>query len=109
MMLYVPYGIYDSYCTNYRTENGSLPYNTQYEKFRIDGFQNITVAPSAFMNDSGRVALTPQNNMKMGTDLTSDFNKIEIVRQIRLWQIAMHYVLGYQIADTEAIWVNDQA
>lgn len=109
MNLYVPYNKYDAYCENYRDLHGNLPYNQQYEKFRVDGFSNVKIVPASWMNNVNRVILTKKENLIMGTDSLSDLNKIETVKQVRVLQIAMHFTVGYNFADEDVLYINDQA
>jgi hypothetical protein len=108
MQLYVPFGKYDAYCENYRSTYGNLPYNTKYEKISVDGFSNVDIVPASWMNNVGRVVLTQKENLIMGTDSLSDLNKIETVKQIRVLQMAIHFTLCYQFADSEVLYINDQ-
>ncbi len=109
MNLYVPYAKYDAYCENYRSTYGALPYNNKYERLSVDGFSNVKIVPASWMNNVGRVILTPKENIVMATDALSDFNKIDTVKQIRVLQCAIHFTLCYNFADAEALYINDQA
>jgi hypothetical protein len=109
MKMYVSYAVHDFYLENYRATHGALNYNNGYIKNTLDGFENIEIVKAGWLNSSQRVILTPMENLVMGTDLLSDTNKIDIIPDIRALKMALQFVLCYQIADLESIWVSDQA
>ncbi len=75
------------------------------------------VKPASWLGTSRRMILEPANaadgfrglNLHMGTDLISDMNQIEVIRQHYKLDYAIKLGLGFQIADLNAIWINDQA
>jgi hypothetical protein len=107
-VLLVPYALYDNYNFNYRGLFGGVTWNAGYVKRQLDGFPNITIMPCAFFGNSRRVVLTKTSNIGFGTDLLFDFEKMQIIPDIRVLKIAMHYVLAYQFADLRELYVNDQ-
>lgn len=107
-VLYVPYAKYDAYNFNYRALFGGVTWNAGYVKRQLDGFPNVTIMPCAFLGSSGRVMLTKTSNVGFGTDVLFDFEKMQIIPDIRVLKIAMHYVLAYQFADLREVYVNDQ-
>lgn len=108
LKMYMSYAVSDLFLEDYRTRYGGV-YDMEYIRKKLDGFQNIELVPAGWLNNSQRVILTPMENLVMGTDLISDLNKIEMVKDIRTLKLAIHFILCYEIADLESIWVSDQA
>lgn len=75
------------------------------------------VKPASWLGTSRRMILEPANagdgfrglNLHMGTDLLTDMNQIEVIRQHYKLDYAIKLGLGFQIADVNAVWINDQA
>lgn len=67
------------------------------------------IKPCSWMVGSGRVIMTPKENIYMGTDLLSDINEIEVVKS-ELWsmKVGISNEIGFQFRDPKAIWCNDQ-
>ena len=56
---------------------------------------------------SNKLILTPQMNLKFGTNKMSDMNAIRMVEKEWTQNIGIRFVMGLQIADTEVLFVND--
>ncbi|MDX5447254.1 MAG: hypothetical protein LPK47_02655, partial [Bacteroidota bacterium] len=75
------------------------------------------VKPVTWLGDSRRLIATPavvtggrvrSANLLMGTDMLSDGNKIHTNEQLWTIEGGIAMVIGFQIRDLDAIWVNDQ-
>ncbi|WP_299755269.1 hypothetical protein [uncultured Pontibacter sp.] len=111
MNIYCSYEDYDAYCENYQTKNGALPYNTQYEHVYLEGSnRRAKLVPKAGFGDSRRIIMTPLENMCIGVDLASDQEKIGI-NNADVWVVKFYaaFAYGLQIAQLDALFVNDQA
>lgn len=53
---------YHFYCKDYRTSNGSLPYNTQFDKKSLDGAANVEFVPLSNVPEDFML-LTPKSNI----------------------------------------------
>jgi hypothetical protein len=67
------------------------------------------IKPVSWMVGSGRVIMTPKENVYLGTDLLADLNEIEVVKST-LWvmKAGIKNVIGFQFRDPAAIYCNDQ-
>ena len=68
------------------------------------------VIPVGWLTGSRRIVCTPKENILFGTNLLSDFNKINVL-QSDLWTIkaGIAFEGGVQVRDVDAIKVNNQA
>lgn len=67
------------------------------------------IIPTTWLMDSRRMICTDPKNIIFGTNLMSDFNKIEVLKS-ELWtlKLGMAFEGGVQIRDTDGIVVGDQ-
>lgn len=108
--IYCSYEDYDAYCENYQAKNSALPYNTQYEHVYLEGSnRRAKLVPKAGFGESRRIIMTPQENMCIGVDLASDQEKIG-VNNSDVWVVKFFaaFAYGLQIAQLDALFVNDQ-
>ena len=56
---------------------------------------------------SNKLLLTPQLNLKFGTNKMSDMNAIRMVEKEWTQNVGIRFVMGLQITDTEVLFVND--
>src|SRR5699024_10554417 len=62
--MYLSHDTYDAYCDNYQSIHGALPYNTKFEKLTLEGSGGkCELVPLSSMGDSGRVIISPMENM----------------------------------------------
>lgn len=112
LKMYVSHDIYDAYCDHYQTLNGSLPYNTEFEKTFLEGSgRRCELVPLSGMGTSSRVIIAPRENMCIGVDLESDQEEVTVTKGINPKVVGFYMALafGVQIASFKALWVNDQA
>ena len=65
--------------------------------------------PASWMSGSKRLIVDLDHNLKMGTDLTSDFSAIaNVVPFIHGATCKFQNILAFQISDLEVLFVNDQ-
>lgn len=111
--LFMSHTVYDAYVDDYQTSNGSLPYNTSFDKITLEGSRNLCeIVPLSGMGTSKRLIAVPQDNIFVGTDRLSDKEMVEIVENGNPWviAIAMKLVMGVQFGtiDKRFFAVNDQ-
>lgn len=80
LLLFVPRQVFLNYCEDYQTALGSLPYNHEYKKYFVDGFDNVTIVPLANKKASPFIQLTTKNNMLVGQNLVGEEEQIEVAR-----------------------------
>lgn len=70
----------------------------------------LRIKPVTWMGSSRRIIMTPKANMVVGLNQNSDSNKIgKIVENLHGFDAITKFLLGFQIADLEALYVNNQA
>lgn len=107
---YLSRNSYEYFVKNYEQEVGKYTLadgSTRATLPGTDGKCEFVIA--SWMAGSGRVIMTPKDNVYMGTNEMSDFNEIEVVKST-LWIIkaGISFVVGFKFRDAEAIWCNDQ-
>lgn len=110
--LYISYTVMDAYNDNYQTDNGSLPYNTQFEKTFLEGSANkCELVPMTGMGITERIILTPEWNMGVLTDLQSDQESIDITTGINPKVVGYHLAAAYGVQIwtlNDVFFTNDQ-
>lgn len=64
--------------------------------------------PVEWLNGSGKIIASRPGNFWMGTDQTSDMNVIKVMEQMYHLDAGITFMIGFQIADIEALATNDQ-
>lgn len=72
--------------------------------------RKAVIKPATWMGTSSRIIATPRKNLNMGTNLLEAVNSIgETVKTLHGYKAICKWLLGFQIADLNAISVNEQA
>jgi hypothetical protein len=109
VLMFCSYAQGENYDENYAATRQAAPYNQAYEKTILEGSNgNCTIVRCGWLGNSNRIIVQPYGNMVAGTDLLSDFNRITVDLDHRFLDVMIEFKIGFQISDTEAIWVNDQ-
>lgn len=108
--MYLTEDAYWSYIDDYQARNGSLPYNTEYEKLTLEGSQgkcHFVVLNN--MAGSDYLKITTKPNLLLGTDINAQENHVGI-EKYQSWQLTFEYaaVYGAQIRTLapEALFVG---
>lgn len=119
MKMFVSYDVFENYITDHNTKFGtgnSVSGNDLNEVNKHGGVflkesnRKCLIKPATWMGSSGRVIMSLDNNLIVGTDALSDFNGIgKKVETLHGYNTIAKYMLGFQIQDLEALYVNDQA
>lgn len=114
--IFVPYAIYDMYRIAYKDAYKVDPAFLQVTNAGYQGIQyelgggNARMIPINGMGSSGRVVMTPKENLTLGIDSASDvmFKVKEEIRELQFW---MDFRMGAQIMIQKdgILVVNDQA
>lgn len=80
VQLFCPRQVFLDYCDDYQSTLGHLPYNKGYEKYFIDGFDNVTIVPLSNKKGSPFLQLTTKRNMLVGQNLVGEEEYLEIAR-----------------------------
>ena len=76
--LYCAPAIYRAYLKDYQATVGAIPYNTEFKKAVVEGFERVNFVPLANMANSPYVYLTPASNMLVGCDQEGDEENVII-------------------------------
>jgi hypothetical protein len=70
----------------------------------------LTLVPTQSMGSSRRMIITAPGNVVIGTNTLPDFNSVgKVIETHHGYESVIKFALNSQIADPEALWVNDQA
>ena len=76
--LYCSPAIYRAYLKDYQASNGALPYNTEFRKAVVEGFEQVNFVPLYNMASSPYVYISPASNMLVGCNLEGEEEDIRI-------------------------------
>lgn len=76
--LYCAPAIYRAYLKDYQASNGALPYNTEFRKAVVEGFEQVNFVPLYNMANSPYVYISPASNMLVGCNLEGEEEDIRI-------------------------------
>lgn len=102
------FGVFNNYRTHYRTLNTFSFEKNPNGQYNLDGYNNITLVPVSWLpKTSDRLIATVAGNLVMGTDGESVAVAASYNRNI----IEARYMMpvGFQIADLDALFVNEQS
>lgn len=91
--------------------NTNTPDSGDGRKFIYGSNKKWELRPASWMNNSNRVIVNVQkDNLHVGTSLVSNAPKIgKMVPTVHGYLTSAKFLLGFQIADLECLYVNDQA
>lgn len=102
--LKISHEVLEAYNDNYKDENGSLPYNKQFDQTFLEGSSNNCILdPYTGMGTSKRIILTPDWNMSVGTDLESDQESVSVTTGINPKVVGFYLAAAYGVQ----IWTLD--
>ena len=78
--LFVPKHVFFDYCDDYKSATGSIPYNTEYKQYFVEGFDNVNIIPLANKKDSPFIHMTVKKNMLVGVNQMGEEENIEVAR-----------------------------
>jgi hypothetical protein len=108
MVVYCSFNVYDAYCENYADRFDKSPLYNQFNQVILRHSEgNAVLKPVTWMSGSQRIIITPQSNMKVGTDLLSDGQKILTIPKLYGVEAGILMAIGFQIEDLEPLAVND--
>lgn len=107
------FAIFEKYRTHYRTVNSFGFARGAQGEYQLDGY-NATLEPRGWMGSSSRLIAIPavapgdmRNVLRFGTN--DEAIAIYPTISLNIIKVRMMFPIGIQIADTDAIFVNDQA
>ncbi len=78
--LFMPKHVYDNYIDDYQSTVGAIPYNTEFKKVKLEGFDNINLCPMSNKKGSAFLQLTSAKNMLVGVNQEGEEESIEVAR-----------------------------
>lgn len=76
--LYCSPAIYRAYLKDYQATVGAIPYNTEYRKAVVEGFENVRFVPLYNKANSDYIHLSPASNMLVGFNQEGEDENITI-------------------------------
>lgn len=76
--LYCSPSIYRNYLKDYQATVGAIPYNTEYRKAVVEGFENVYFVPLYNKAHSDYIHLSPASNMLVGVNQEGEEEDIRI-------------------------------
>ena len=116
LIQYISFGSYENYIADHNTRYGSgngvggsdLEENPDGVYLKGSA-RKVFIKPVTWMGDSGRVIQTFKANMLVGGNIISDANKIgKKVETLHGFKAITKFLLGFNVADLEVLYVNDQ-
>jgi hypothetical protein len=108
--IYCSYNSFDKYQEDYRERFKKYVEMNDNGQYTLDATaRKVNIVPATWMGTSNRLVATPKENLLLGTDLLSDFNKINTIQDVWTIKAGIGFKIGFQIRDLAAIRVNDQA
>lgn len=104
--MYCSFGFFEKYKKNYRTSYGFTFQPDSSGKFKLDNM-NCELVPVSWLGTSSRLVATVDNNLVMGTDVSAV--KFPTSTRRNILEVRALMPIGFQIADLDAIVVNDLA
>ncbi len=112
-VIYVSEDVYWKYFENYRTDYKTSPIFTGNElrskEIVFMYAANWSIRPCIWMGNSQRIIASAGKNLYMGTDGTSPLTPFKLIDGHYHMEFSMKLIMGLQIADLDALAVNDQA
>jgi hypothetical protein len=107
--IYCSYSSFDKYQEDYREKFKKYVEMNEAGQYTLDATsRRVNIVPCSWMGTSSRLVATPKENLLLGTDLLSDFNKINTVQDVWTIKAGIAFKIGFQIRDLAALRVNDQ-
>lgn len=106
IIVYVSFATFDKFVERYRTLNGYQYMPSVNGEYKIDGV-NAVLKPVSWMGTSSRIIATVAGNLTVGVD--KDNVMVAATARRNIIEARPMFPVGFQIADLDAIVVNDQA
>jgi hypothetical protein len=106
LLLFCPKHVVWDYEEDYKTTTGGTSYNREFNKYVIEGFENVTFVPLSCKKDSPFLQLTTKRNMLYGVDQISDKENVEVARFkafVLQFIATMFFGVQYESIDKERI------
>ncbi len=115
MKMYMSFENYDKYQNSIPANKNVVIVNhvenepVMEKTYLIDTKKRVEIVPATWMGNSNRIILTPKENMLMDSGLPSDQPTIEFQKVLSAWQCRLNYLVGFQIADLDHLFVTEAA
>ncbi|MHB8209110.1 hypothetical protein [Mucilaginibacter sp.] len=109
-IMWVSNDIYNAYKKNYNVLHPYFDYDKNAGTIYLDlTSDKCEIRPCTWLAGSGRVIMSLPDNWIMGTNLLSDTNGIgKMIPTVHGFIAICKFILCFQFADTELVYVNDQ-
>ncbi len=96
------------YWTNYQSNHGALPYNTQFEQMTLEGI-NCRIVKEIGLVGSDRIIITTPGNLALMTNSLSNIDEIEYWKEHWDLDMGLKFKIGVDYHIAELMFVNDQS
>lgn len=98
---FMTWSVADNYNDDYTATIGAAPFNTEFNKTRING-TNSTIIRTVGMSQ-GKILVSEPGNLFVGMDLESDLNQLTFEKNRRGLDVMFDCQIGVQVADPRNI------
>ena len=107
VIMYCSWATFENYKKHYRTLNSFAFKPRENGQYYVDGYRDVVLRPASWLGTSGRVVMSLPGNLVVGTD--GESVAIHATQRRNIVEVRQMMPVGFQIADIEALAVNDQA
>lgn len=104
--IFCSYTVFQYYRIHYRATFGFQFNPRQNGEYFLDGYKNVRLVPKSWMGTSLGIMATVADNLIIGTD--GDAITVDATKRRNIIEVRQMMPIGLQIADLEALVVNDQ-
>lgn len=104
--IFCSWQVFEFYKVHYRSAFGFSFQKRENGEYMVDGYANMRLKPVSWMGTSQRLILTAHGNLIVGTD--ADSVSVHASTRRNLIEVRQMMPIGLQIADLEALVVNEQ-
>ena len=108
--LYCAPAIYRAYLKDYQSTVGAIPYNTEYSKAVVEGFENVHFVPLYNKAGSRFLTLSPAANMLVGVNQQGEEESITIEKHeafVLQYIATMFFGVQFESVNAERLLVGD--
>lgn len=107
--LFLPRTIYNAYLDDYKATTGSTPYNKEFKKTFVEGFENISFVPMYQKRGSEFMQLTTKSNMLVGVNQQGEEEQLEIEKHaafVLQFIATLFFGVNYESLDSSRLHIG---
>lgn len=106
--MFISPAIYRAYLEDYKATTGATPYNTEYKKTFVEGFDGVELVPLSNKKASQYIHLSPKQNMLVGMNREGEEEQIQVDRFSAFeltFSAAMFFGVQFESISKERLYV----